>query len=118
MHELVGHYGFNVAGTSHEVVLNEPFTHKFFRELLLLLSGGLTFIKAFSDEVARRVGRMDFIHEANLAIEQTEFVFGINQNEVVFSGNLSAPLEECVGIGLHCCVMRFSDDALAQDFVT
>ena len=77
---------------------------------------GKTFFVAFGVEVAAGVGRMDFVHQVNLAVVLAEFVFGVYQNQSAFRCNLGTAFEEGHGVLLQYGIFFGCGKTLCQDF--
>ena len=59
---------------------------------------------------------MDFVHQVNLTVVLTEFVFGVNQNQATFCSHLSTAFEESQCIFFECRIFFRSSQTFRQDF--
>ena len=59
---------------------------------------------------------MDFVHQVNLAVVLTEFIFGIYQDQSALCSHLSTAFEQCQSVFFESSVFFWSSETLSQDF--
>ena len=110
-----GHFRNLLAGLALEAVRHQPFTDELLGQLLLVLAAGEALGVTVGIEVAGGVGRVDLVHQDDLAVALAEFVFGVHEDEAFLGGHFGAPLEQGAGVGLELLVILLGDDALGDD---
>ena len=88
------HFRHLLAFFALEAVGHEPFAHKFFRELLLRFAFLETFRVTVGIEIAAGVGRVNLVHEIDLAVVLSEFILGVHENQTAFGSHFRAAFEE------------------------
>ena len=79
-------------------MLDEPLSDELLRELTLRLALSQTLLVAVGIEVAAGVWCMDLVDEIELAVALAKFVFGVDKDQTVLSGNLLSDTIPCLMI--------------------
>ena len=77
--KIIWHIRHDLAFESLETMIHQPFTDKFFGELLLMFSALLSFSIPFEVIISRGIRGVDFIDKHNFILVDAEFVFRVNQ---------------------------------------
>ena len=118
LYKLVGHLGNNLAVATLETVGHQPLANELFRELALLFALAEQLLVGVGIEIAARIGSVNLVHQSNLAIDFTELIFGVNQNQTTLGCHLATALEQSQCVLLQFCVLLGAYDALCNDLGT
>ena len=71
---------------------------------------------ALGNEVTRRIGGVDFVHQHDLPVLLAELVLGVHQDEAFAGGDFRSALEQGQGVALQLLVFIGRNDAPGNDF--
>ena len=114
-HDLVAH-GRRRA-VARVATLLEPEAQHFLVAVLRLLPGGEALRVARRPPEARRVGRMNFVHHDQLAVNQAELVLGVDQDQPSLTAKFGSEGKERQRRPLHVRVDRFWHEIPGDDLV-
>ena len=104
-HNLRSHLGNPLPLLTLETVGHEPFADELLRQLALALAPCKALLVSLGVEVARRVGRVDFVHEVDDAVLLAELILRVDENQPHFCSNLAAAAVDGARVALQLLVI-------------
>src|SRR5690606_15675398 len=88
-------------------LLNQPFSHEFFRQLALRLSFILQLLIALLIKITGGVGSMYFVYQVNLPIGFSKFILGINQDQATLGRHFCSTLKHLLVVTFFLLLFFF-----------